>query len=119
MKIVNIFKFMALALLVTSCTFSTPAKGSKIGRIVKISEEGVFYKTVEGELIRGGLLDGNGSMGSSFKFTIEDDSLKDIAYDAFSNQKEVIITYESELISSLFRSQCGSPHFVKDIKINR
>lgn len=103
----------------SSCTTSTPCSGQKIGRIVKIADEGVFRTTCEGELIRGGLVDGSGSMGTSFKFTIEDVRLRDIAYHAFENQQEVILSYECELFSFILRSQSCTPHFVKKIEIVR
>jgi len=104
---------------VSSCTINNPGKGAKIGTIVKLSEDGIISKTCEGELIRGGLIDGSGSLGGSFKFTIENDYLKDAAYTALENHSEVIITYECEFVSSLFRSESMNPHFVKSIKIVR
>ena len=108
-------KILILLILLTSCNISTPKEGQKIGRIVKLADEGLFYKTCEGELIRGGLIDGSGSMGTSFHFVIENERLKNMAYDALYGQYEVIITYRSELFSSLTRSQCSEPHFVIDI----
>lgn len=103
----------------TSCTINTPKKGQKIGRIVKIADEGLLHSTCEGELIRGGIVDGSGSMGTSFKFTIEGYKLRDLAYQAFEKQQEVIITYECEFMSGVWRSECGHPHFVKQIEIVR
>ena len=46
--------------------------GEKIGSIVKLAQEGVWCKTWEGEIIRGGLSNGSGVNGQSFRFTIED-----------------------------------------------
>lgn len=109
--------FLVLFLFLTSCTFQSSGKGSKIGRIVKISQEGIFFKTWEGELVRGGFTDGSGVMGTSFFFTIEDDYLRDIALECMKNQNEVIITYEAEIFTSIFRSEKTTPHFVKNIKI--
>ena len=108
-----------IGLILHSCTISRPSRGKKIGRIVKLAREGVFCETMEGELIRGGIVDGSGSMGTSFKFTIEDSETKIIAYEAFENQQEVIVYYECELITGCWRSECTTPHFVKDIEIIR
>ena len=59
-----------MVLSLVGCNINTPSSGQKIGRIVKLVDEGLLYKTTEGELIRGGLVDGSGSMGTSFHFTI-------------------------------------------------
>lgn len=112
------FKYLALiALILTACQISTPMSGQKIGRIVKISDEGLFWKSCEGELIRGGFVDGSGSMGGSFHFTIENHLHKDIAYKAFESQQEVIITYDTPFVTSLTRTDYSPPHFVKNITI--
>jgi len=110
---------LLMSLCLTSCNISNPSNGHKIGRIVKLADEGVWCKTCEGELIRGGLVDGSGSMGSSFKFTIESRALREIALQAFETQAEVILTYEVELCSACWRSECSTPHFVKAIEIVR
>lgn len=96
---------------------SNPGRGKKIGKIVKLSKEGVFSKTWEGELIRGGLTDGSGTLGTSFEFTIEDEKLVSVAFKAFENQSEVILTYRKEYFTSLSRSECSSPSFVERIEI--
>jgi len=115
----KVFLCLMFATTLVSCAINTPSKGQKIGRIVKLADEGMFYKTTEGELIRGGLVDGSGSMGTSFRFTIEDRKLTEIANEAFESQQEVILFYECEFISSITRSESLEPHFVKDIKIVR
>ena len=114
------FKFITLLcfLFFTGCHFNAnPGKGSKIGKIVKLSQEGIFNKTWEGELIRGGLTDGSGTLGNTFCFTIEDESLLPIAFEAFENQYEVVLTYTKETFTSFTRSQCDSPAFVTKIQI--
>ncbi len=113
----NKLKLLLLCLTLTGCSVSTPASGQKIGRIVKISEEGMFCKTCEGELVRGGFTDGSGSMGGVFKFTITNNTMREIAYQAFEKQQEVILSYHRGCINSLWSSECPSPHFVIAIKI--
>lgn len=107
--------FIAL-LSLTGCYVNTdPGHGKKIGRIVKLSMQGMVYKTWEGELIRGGLNDGNGSFGTSFHFTVEDEEMAQKAMDAFFNQYEVIIDYRREFIHSITRSESSDAYFVENI----
>lgn len=108
--------FMACSLLLlSSCTLNTPTKGQKIGRIVKLADEGLFSTTTEGQLLRGGLVDGSGSMGGSFEFTIESPSLKIMADKYLNNQKEVVIDYYTPFVSCVFRSEQMTPHFITNI----
>lgn len=111
-----IFRLFLLGIILTSCSINTPSEGAKIGRIVKLANEGIFSKTYEGELIRGGITDGSGSFGNSFHFTIEDPQLINIAKDAMEKQHEVVMYYHVEGISSTFRSANMEPHFVIDIQ---
>lgn len=71
--------------------------GEKIGSITRLNRAGVFCKTWEGEIIRGGLNTGSGVMGQAFHFTIEDDSLAKDVEKYMLSQQEVKITYRSEL----------------------
>lgn len=101
----------------TGCNVNKPSKGQKIGTIVKLSQEGLFYKTYEGELIRGSLTDGSGAFGGIFFFVIEDTNLVNKAKYAMENNKEVILIYHCEFISSLSRSEKVNPNFVDEIII--
>lgn len=68
-KILSLITVMVI--MFTGC--GETGKGSKIGQVVKIDEaSGVFCKTVEVEIIRGGFNNGSGAMGSPLYFTIED-----------------------------------------------
>lgn len=111
-------RYIILSLLFfCSCSIATPKSGQKIGQIVKLSNDGFFVKTCEVELIRGGFSDGSGVMGNVFHFTIEKEELKTIAKKAMESQKEVIIEYEVELITSFFRSSEYPAHFITNIQI--
>jgi hypothetical protein len=113
-------KLIFILLMCTSCTINTsPGEGTKVGRIVKLEKVGLLSKTWEGELIRGGLSDGSGSMGGTFYFTIEDDDNVARALNALYNQTEVSLFYKSELFSSFFRSEKTQPHFVVCIQENK
>ena len=102
-------------LLSSFFTFSNPTRGEKIGKIVKVSKEGVFNKTWEAELIRGGFSDGSGVLGSSFHFTIENPVLVEEARKCMENQTDIILHYHSEFINSCFRSEKPSPKFADKI----
>lgn len=104
-------------LVLTGCHVSSPAKGQKVGHIVKLAKEGMIFDTWEGELIRGGLTDGSGSFGNSFHFVIEDERLVDVALSVMEANQEVIIYYHCELFSSFARSEHSEPHFVDRIEI--
>lgn len=109
-----------ILLMCTSCNINTaPGKGQKLGRIVKLEKRGLINETWEGELIRGGITDGTGSMGSSFSFTIEDMHNLDTAKLAFSEQREVILTYRIEFICKAWRSDCSLPRFVENIEFSK
>ena len=70
--------------------------GEKIGSITRLQRTGVFCKTWEGEIIRGGLNSGSGVVGSAFHFTVEDDALAQQVQKAMEAQQEVKISYKQE-----------------------
>jgi hypothetical protein len=114
---INVF-FIILLFSLSGCYIHTdPGTGKKIGRIVRFSKQGMLYKTWEGELIRGGITDGSGTLGGSFHFTIEDERLANKALDAFENQFEVIIDYRREFVSSWSRSEGSDAYFVDNITV--
>ena len=96
---------------------TNPGTGQKIGQIVKLTKEGIFSKTWEGQLIRGGLNGGNGSFGTvPFNFTIETDSMASKANNYLTNQTEVVVKYRIEGISSICRSGSGHGYYLTDIE---
>lgn len=90
-------------------------KGEKIGNIVKLSKEGMFIKTNEAELIRGGMNDGSGSFGKPFHFTIEDEKLLITVQKALDEHKAVRVKYHKEL-ATLWRCESNN-YFLDDIEI--
>lgn len=105
-----------MCLLFCSCSINTPGTGCKRGVIVRLEETGIICKTLQGEIIRGGMSDGTGSFGKSLYFTIEDNRNRELAQLAFQEQFEVIIYYENDLICSIFRSDNSRPNFVTHIE---
>lgn len=106
---------LALSLAVcASCGFnSSPGDGEKVGQIVKLANTGMIYKTWEAEIIRGGFQGASGVNGTAFDFTIESPALADTVRAYMEAQREVRITYRSEGIWRVGRSDTG--HFLTTI----
>ena len=98
---------IAAALLFSGCY--NIGQGEKIGQVVKINEaSGIFCKTIEVEIIRGGFSNGSGTNDQALYFTIENnpDSL-DIVKKAMENGSEIKVQYHQEL-ATICRSDSGS-----------
>lgn len=106
---------LAASLLLGGC--GDTGGGEKNGTVTKLATSGVFCKTNEMEIVRGGLNAGTGVNGSSFDVTIEDPALLKIARDAIRTGAEVQITYRTEFIT-FCRSDSGDA-FLTGIKIIR
>lgn len=92
MKRFGIAALAAVALLASGCTRVPSAQ--KNGTIVKLAKQGIFFKTWEAEIVRGGsFTGGTGVQGAPFDFTISDPALLAKVKAAFENQQEVRITY--------------------------
>lgn len=106
MKSILAASLIAVAAL-TGCGVNTPSSGQKVGQIVRVEEKGIFFKTWEAQLIRGGLSGGSGTMGAAFDFTIErkEDAIK--AQVCMEKQTEVILRYRTEGIYAAIRSESG------------
>lgn len=108
----KLIKLSILGVLITSLTACwVTSDGQKTGIIVKFAKTGMFIKTYEAELIRGGFSGGSGVNGKSFHFTIEKKSLADEIETAFNSGKEVIIAYHEEAFTGCTR---GETHIFLD-----
>jgi len=109
----SILAIAAMGLL-AGCT--TVPNGQKNGTIVKLAQEGIFNKTWEAEIVRGGsYTGGTGVQGAAFDFTVSDPKLLDQVRDAFNSQKEVRITYYKTAWCP-FSSE-NDCHFLKSIDV--
>ena len=89
--------------------------GTKIGQVIKLSKQGLFCKTWEGQIIRGGMNAGSGGFSvQPFDFTIEGDEMAKKVEKYMEDQTEVIITYNIEGVYSAFRTESGG-HFLRSI----
>jgi len=93
----------------------SPGTGERIGQIVKLNEQGLFNKTYEAELIRGGLGDGSNIIGTtSFHFTVPDD-LAEMVSVHLDKQNKVIIDYKTDWFYWSCNSSSGG-HFLTGIR---
>ncbi|TAL08148.1 MAG: hypothetical protein EPO02_13660 [Nitrospirae bacterium] len=113
-KILLIGSILASTILLSGCWETS--NGEKVGTIVKFAKEGMFIKTWEGELIRGGLNNGGGSFGKSFHFTVEDRSMIEKITDALETQKTLKVKYHQEW-TTLWRTETSDNTFVDSIEI--
>lgn len=102
------------AVLLMGCGINgRPGSGEKIGQVVKLSNQGMFCQTWEGQLIRGGMSGGSGSFGvQPFDFTVEDDELAQKVVKYMQDQTEVIIKYRMEGLYSVCRSDSSGRFLV-------
>lgn len=86
----------AVCLALSGCW--TTDTGQKTGLLVKISKEGFFWGTYEGELIRGGFDNGTGGNGRSFHFTLGQTKNHNVrqSLELMEINKPVVITYHCE-----------------------
>lgn len=85
---------MAIVMLAfTGCTHVV-TEGSKVGTVIKLSQQGIVCKTWEGELLRGGMQGGSGGFSTTpLHFTVNDSGLLKATQDALEGQYEVDVKY--------------------------
>ncbi len=85
------------------------------GWIMKVSNEGTIFKTLEGEMIRENYIQGDiGVMTSDFHFSIPTDSLARTAMRYAGDGQRVVLTYNEYKGSVLWRG--NSRHVVTNIE---
>lgn len=94
-----IFIFFAIFIFGTFLLrYHVTQTGERTGTIIKVADEGMFIKTHEAEMIKGGMNVGSGGFGvAPFFFTIRDEKLFPVIQQAFDSGKEVTIKYHQEL----------------------
>lgn len=101
---------LGLLPLLTACWDT--GTGNKVGIITRLNKQGVFCKTWEGEIIRGGMNGGSGNFGQAFNFTVESDELAERVQKALDSQQEVKIYYRGEG-ATFCRSDSGNDFLTK------
>ncbi len=90
----NLLVVLILATItITGCGLNSPASGTRNGQIVMLKKEGIFSKTWECEILKGGMNNGSGSFGQPFYFTVESESDAKLLQAAMDSQQEIIIHY--------------------------
>jgi hypothetical protein len=91
----------------------TYSRGTRSGILTKVSEKGFVFKTYEGELIVGGLSQGDGTVlpATVFKFSVRD---KDVYDKLEADQGRKIILHYKQVIKNFFW-QGESDYFVYDV----
>jgi hypothetical protein len=87
---------LGLGALIVTVGHREIASGDKVGVFTKMGKQGVFHKTWEGELIRGGMQGGTGVNGAAFHFTVKQDELVGRVEKAMESGAEVKISYRRE-----------------------
>jgi hypothetical protein len=104
---------IVLPLLLTGC-WETQT-GTKVGIITKLARQGLFAKTYEGQIIRGGLNSGSGALGAPFDFTVENDAVREKLQEAMDKNQEVKIYYHKEAFT--FTAQKSKSFFVDKVEV--
>lgn len=115
MKRIKLLGLSLATVLLTGC--GEVARGSKIGQVVKVNEaSGLFCKTVEVEIIRGGFNSGSGAQGGSLHFTIENNKNDlELVKKAMLDGSEIEVNYRQEF-ATFCRSESQN-NFADSIKI--
>lgn len=82
---------LPIILFTSACSYT--GSGQKVGTIIKLNHAGVWFKTWEGESIRGGMNNGSGGSSTLFNFTVADEKLLPLVQDAMDKQYEVRLSY--------------------------
>jgi hypothetical protein len=97
---------LLIGLSCEACSGKHTSHGVRNGNVVKLANEGWFWKTSEVEIIRGGMNTGSGSFGvKPFYATVTNQNDLNKLQWAFDQQKEVVITYD-EYFFTPFSSEC-------------
>lgn len=114
----GVFALLLVVLAMCSCGVNcNPGDGTKVGQIVKLSNEGMVWKTWEGQLIRGGMTSGSGTVGTvPFDFTIQDEAVLAAAQKYMDSQTEVIVHYHIRGIFVVASSGSGGGYYVTSIE---
>lgn len=81
--------------MMVGCGVNSPSTGTRNGQIVMLKKEGIFCKTWECEILKGGMNGGSGAFGQPFYFTVQSEGDAKTLQSAMDSQQEIIIHYHS------------------------
>ena len=118
MKLTSILLLILAILPLSGCTKLT-GSGEKVGSVIKVAHEGLFFKTDEVEIVRGGMSNGSGGFSTTpLKGTVNDDALLAQLKDALNNQYEVKVQYRDYFYTPL-SSDSDSRYIVAVQKLDK
>lgn len=95
MKKVMLMLLLVIPLIFTGCW--EVSNGEKIGQITSIAQQGLFVKTWEAQIVRGGMNNGSGVTGQVSHFTVENNNeLVEQLTNAMYDGKEVKVKFHQE-----------------------
>ncbi len=103
-----------LLLPLVSFAWGNYSDGSRAGELVKLSHKGLFWKTWEGQMNLGGMIQGdNGAVANVWQFSLDNNAShgEDIAAlsqeisDALDSGKRVKLFYHQEFIVGWWRAE--------------
>lgn len=112
MKIIKSI-FLLTSLISLSGCYETESGRIK-GTINLVTREGIFFKTYNCEVVKGGLEDGTGNIGKTMEFNIEKKYLVHKANALLKDRKNITIQYHKEAICAPWRGDMRA-YFIDDI----
>lgn len=97
-----------LAILYDSIGRVTYSKGTRTGVVIKISQPGIIWSTIEGELQCGG------TMPTMWEFSVESKEMKEKLEIAEKSQKRCTLTYRQQLWKQSWRGR--TTYFITDVQ---
>lgn len=114
--VISVLLFLAAAISISGGWMSSYSGGEKIGIVVGLETEGIFFKKNEGTLMQSGTKtneSGSGVEANSFSFsTVKKEVTKDVK-EALSNGKTVILVYKTWILKPFY---LDSKYVVVDVK---
>jgi hypothetical protein len=93
---------LLVSLCFGGCLCATPVRGTKVGVITSLADEGLFCPTHEGTLIRGGLSNGTGvASGQAITFNVADGAVLEQARAAMEKGTEVSVDFYRPMVASV------------------
>ncbi len=111
-KVMMLF-IMTSVIFVSGCLETE--NGEKVGSIIKVSKRGLFWKTWEVTIIKGGINDGSGSFSGTFDFMVLNENHIDKLKNYMDSRKEIKIKYHRVILTMPCRAGTNG-YFLDDVE---
>lgn len=114
LRYASLFTLLAAIIYYFICGM-TYSEGTRSGILTKVSKKGVIFKTYEGELIVGGINDGDGAIlpAKTFAFSISDKKIYDILE---ADQGSKVVVHYKQVFKNFFW-QGDTDYFVHEVTL--